>query len=287
MKKRIFLLAIAIAGMNTGCMTYRHKTEICNEASLETAARPGNGLYRLVEFRFRSDLEGNTGKEEVVDGKTLTAWLVQEYPRAFSTAEDAIPLIVRQTMTSPPEVKTKDGFRPSVFDIIVTQLTLGLWPATISGDYKFETEIQLPDESYAAPFVWETRYTDHVANTIVAYMYYPSSRGYETGKFDNTMAKLQKANQLQRTIISRKTTEEEKQAAKTEQLWLVGGYQNSPESMKRGTALGIIGAINQLNPEEMQAVRDNPVARYLADKADGKAGVEGDATSGQSVPSRF
>lgn len=280
MRKLFLLLAIVMAGMNTGCMTYRHKTEIRNEASLQTTTQSGNGLYRLVEFRFRSDLEGNTGKEHVVDGKAMTKWLVQEYPQVFSTAPEATPLIVRQSMTSPPEAKTKDGFRPSIFDIIVTQITLGLWPATISGDYKFETAIQLPDESYSGPFVWNTRYTDNVANTIVAYLYYPSSRGYETGKTENTMAKLQQANQLQRTIMSRKSTEEEKQTAKTEMLWL-GGYQNSPEAMKRGTALGIIGAINQLSPEQLQAVRDNPIARYLADKADGKVGGDDSATNGQ------
>lgn len=52
--------------------------------------------------------------------------------------------------------------------------------------------------------------------------------------------------------------------------------------MKRGTALGIIGAINQLTPEQVQAVRGNPIAHYLADKADGKVGVDDSSMIGQS-----
>lgn len=210
MRNLFLLLAVIMTGMNMGCITYRNKTEIRNEASLKTTAQSGNGLYRLVEFRFRDDLEGNTGKEQIVDGEALTAWLAQEYPKAFSTAPDATPLIVRQSMMrTPPE-----GFLSSYIDIIVTSITLYLWPASMSRGYKFETAIQLPDESYTGPFVWHIRYTEHRANTIVAYLCYPSSKGYGTVKTENTMAKLQQANKLQRTILSRKSTEEENRRPK-------------------------------------------------------------------------
>lgn len=282
MKKMILLVALAVATLSTGCMTYRHKNEILNETSMQATARKSSEHYRLVEFRFRSDLDADiaAGREQVVDGKAYTEWLAKEFPSVFSTSSGAIPVVVRQTMISPGEVKkyvTESqnpgmrgldyGLHPSVFDIIFTQITLGIWPATLSYDYKFETEIQLSNEIYAEPFVWKTHYSDHVANSLVAWMYYPSSRGYETGKLENSQAKLRTFNQLHRTSISRKSSEAERQAAKTEMLWF-GGFQNSPETMKRGAALGIIGALDKLTPEQRQAVRRNPVARYLAEKAD-------------------
>ena len=280
MKKLIPFIALAVASMTTGCMTYRHKTEILNEASLQATVQKVSEQYRLVEFHSRSDLDTAIapGREQVVNGKAYMEWLAKEFPAVFSTSPDATPLVVRQTMLAPNEIKKfiaesqnpgqrglDYGLHPSVFDIIFTQLTLGIWPATLSYEYKFETEIQLSNETYAEPFVWKTRYSDHVANSIVAWIYYPSSKGYKTGKLENNMAKARTINQLNRTAISRKSTEAERQAAKTEMLWF-GGFQNSPEAMKRGTALGIIGALHQLTPEQRKAVRENPIAQYLADK---------------------
>lgn len=293
MKKLSCILAIIMLTMSTGCMTYRHRNAILDEESLKTAVEDKAEKYRLVEFRLSGNLDAAmvAGREQVVDGKAFTEWLATEYPAVFSASGAAIPLIVRQKVKAPPEIEKfvaesqepsqrglDYGLHPSVFDIIFTQITLGLWPATISYDYEFETAIQISDETYAEPFSWKTRYTDHVANTAVAYMYYPSSRGYTTGSTENTMKKVRTLQQLQRTMISKKSTEAEKQAAKTEIMWYWGG-QNEPEVVKRGTALGIIGALNRLTPEQKQTVRDNPVARYLADKADGKAGVEASSTS--------
>lgn len=276
MNKQILLVIPLLAVCSTGCMTYRHRSQIADEAKLRSIAPKTSDKYRLVEFRFRSDLEQMQGKEQVVNGKSYTEWLATERPDVFSTSEDAIPLIVRQTMTVPSEWHRKQsmqadlhGLRPSIFDIIVTQCTLGLWPATIACDFKFETEIQLNEADYAPPFVWNTKYQNNVANTIVAYLYYPSSSGWETAKLEKTMKRVQEVNRLQRTSISRKSSEDEKQAAKTELIWQWGAL-NSPEVMKRGAGLGIVCALAQLTPEQRQAVRDNPVARYLADKADGK-----------------
>ena len=269
MKKPILLIALAVSTMTTGCMTYRDKNEILNEASLRTLAQKASEPYRIVEFRFRTNLATSPapGEEQVVDGKVYMDWLSREYPKVFSSSSNAIPVVVRQSMILLGDAKQQ--FQPGVFDTIFTGITLGIWPATISSEYKFETEIQLSNETYAEPFVWKTRYVDHVANSIVARLYYPSSRGYKSGQRYDPLPQLRTFNQLQRTSISRKSTEAERQAAKTELLWL-RGFQNSPEIMKRGAALGIVGALHQLTPEQRTAVKENPIARYLAEKADEK-----------------
>lgn len=274
MKNKLLLLVPILTVCSTGCITYRHRCEIVNEPALKAMTAQDREKFRVVEFRFKSDLQGDDGKERTVDGKHFNDWLVSEHPDVFSSSGDSTPIIVRETMTVPPAIKTKGGIQPNIFDIIVTQLTLGLWPATIAGDYRFGTEILLNEGEYSTPFAWNTRYTDHVANSIVADLYYPSSNGWETGNLENTMNRVRAQNELQRAIVSRKSTEEEKHAARTEMIWQAG-YHNPPEIMKRGAGLGIVGALVQLTPEQRQAVRDNPVARYLADKADGKlAGQE-------------
>lgn len=270
MNKCLILFTIpALAAILTGCMTSRHRSEIVNEPALRSASAHGGDKFRVVEFRFRSDLVDDSGKEKAIDGKPFNDWLVSERPDIFSSSEDSTPIIVRETMHVPPAVKTKDGIRPSIFDIIFTQVTLGLWPATVSCDYRFDTEILLREGEYSAPFSWNTKYTDNLANSIVAFLYYPSSSGWETGKLENNMNSLRTMNDLQRKIVSRKSSEAEKQAARTEMVWY-SGYQNSPGIMKKGAMLGIIGALGKLTPEERQSVRSNPVAQYFADKADGK-----------------
>lgn len=262
-----FLLPLLLALiLSTGCYSFRHRITI------DPAEPPSHAVvdtpYRIVQFRFRDDYRGSFGQETTGSGRMFTENLAKKHPGQFSNETNSVPIIVRQSMVIPP--RFKDGeISPSVFDILMVQWTLGLWPATIDFPYEFQTQIQLPSEEYSSPYVWKALCHD-VCCSPVSTVFYPESSGYVKGSSSGQInARQLEANRLRRRLISKKTTEPEKSELRESLLWC-GGHQINPDILQRGTEIGVLGALASLTPEQREALRNNPIAQYLADEADGK-----------------
>lgn len=263
------LLIVLFAVLMTGCSTYS-KVEILQEENYKQIKLNSNEKYKVAELRFSSNREEHKNKDTVLDGRLYTEWLEKQYPNVFSTDDNAIPIIVREKMTLPTGLMSAQQQQEDfvgVFDAIFSQVTFFFWPASITHEIEFETDIQLNDEQYSKPFVWNTKYYERFSNNITKALFFSSYDSYGINEYANAISKSSK---LERIIASKKTSDQQKLEAKDEQFFGFYGIVNTPDVMRRGTAYGIIGALSQLSSSQKQMVTENKVARYLVEKAEGK-----------------